>query len=150
MICSAFDVAGQTTANFWPNYGFRHTILAVCEQCLPNPKFGHKNNYTNGKNGEFWRMLFAWEEIDCRTVYPQQWQKHLFRHLAGVNVGTKELAAEVVSKRLPDALVKGYSQEQTEGINDALCIALWGWEVLVGQPDSPRPMPFEPLRRAPL
>lgn len=97
-------------------------LLAVCEQCQPNPKFGAHNNFTNGKNGEFWRILLSLEQIPFRVVNPQQWQKALFRGVRGTD--TKVMADLVRRQRFPGLSLEGFNRKQREGITDALCIAL--------------------------
>lgn len=103
------------------------SILAVYEQCQPNPKFGSCNNFTNGKNGEFWRLLLSLEGIPFRCVNPQQWQKWIFRGIRGDD--TKAMAALVCQQRFPRLRLEGYNRKQREGIQDATCIALWASEL---------------------
>ena len=98
-------------------------VMAVYEQCQPNPLFGPKNNYTNGKNGEFWRLLLSLEEIPFQWVNPQQWQKHLFRGIRGSD--TKAMAELVRTQRLPRLSGNNLSRTKMVGVNDAVCIALW-------------------------
>jgi hypothetical protein len=100
----------------------RQQILAVCEQCQPNPLFGARNNFTNGKNGEFWRILLSLEGIPFHVVNPKQWQKPMFRGIRGSD--TKAMADLVRHQRFPGLDLAGFNKSQVEGINDALCIAL--------------------------
>ncbi len=105
----------------------RQNILAVFEQCQPNPKFGARNNFTNGKNGEFWRLLLSLEGIPFRPVNPQQWQKWIFRGIRGDD--TKAMANLVRLQRFPKLDFTRYNRTQVEGVNDAICIALWASEL---------------------
>ena len=61
----------------------KDNLLVVYEQSQINPYFGHKSNHTNGKNGEFWRVLLSTEKIPFTWVNPKQWQKDMFRAIRG-------------------------------------------------------------------
>jgi hypothetical protein len=105
----------------------RQNLLVVYEQCQPNPLFGARNNFTNGKNGEFWRLLLSMEEIPFRWVNPRQWQHWVFRGIRGKK--TKVMADLVRRQRFPALSLAGYNGDQMEGLNDAICIALWASEL---------------------
>jgi hypothetical protein len=108
------------------NGGSKERVVVVCEHCNPNPIFGSKNNHTNGRNSEFWRVLLSLEEIPFLSVYPQVWQKSIFRGLHGTK--TKAMARLVRQQRFPHLDLSCFNREQAEAIDDALCIALWGRE----------------------
>ena len=101
-------------------------VIVVYEQSPINPYFGYKSNYTNGKNGEFWRVVLSLAKIPYTWVNPKVWQKHAFRAVRGDD--TKAMAALVVKQRFPSLDVNGWNKSEREGINDALCIALWARE----------------------
>jgi hypothetical protein len=98
----------------------------VYEQSQINPYFGHKSNHTNGKNGEFWRVLLSTEKIPFSWVNPKQWQKDMFRAIRGRD--TKVMADLVRKQRFPNLDCTGFDKTELEGVNDALCIALWARE----------------------
>jgi hypothetical protein len=102
-------------------------VLAVYEQCQPNRIFGARNNFTNGKNGEFWRLLLTFEGIPFRWVNPQQWQRWIFRGIRGKD--TKAMAHLVRRQRFPSVSLEAFNTTEVEGINDAVCIALWASEL---------------------
>lgn len=105
----------------------KHQILVAYEQCQPNPRFGARNCFTNGKNGEFWRILLAFEGLPSRCVNPQQWQRWMFRGIRGSD--PKAMASLVRRQRFPKLTLEGHNKTQIEGITDALCIALWASEI---------------------
>jgi hypothetical protein len=110
-------------------------ILVVYEQCQPNPLFGSKNNFTNGKNGEFWRLLLSFEEVPFRWVNPQQWQRWIFRGIRGKK--TKPMADLVRRQRFPSLDLDGYNATQMEGVNDAICLALFASELSAWSAQTP-------------
>jgi hypothetical protein len=101
-------------------------VVVTYEQSPINPYFGHKSNFTNGKNGEFWRVLLSMAKIPYTWVNPKVWQKHVFRAVRGDD--TKAMAALVVKQRFPSLELNGHTKTELEGIHDALCIALWSRE----------------------
>ena len=103
-----------------------HRVVAVYEQMPITPLFGAKNNYINGQNNEFWRVLITLEKVPHLAVNPQKWQKHVFKGVRGSN--TKAKAEFVRKQRFPRFQPNGFSKSELEGINDALCIALWARE----------------------
>lgn len=98
--------------------------LVVFEQSQINPKFGARNNYQNGRNNEFWRVVLTSARIPYAWVNPRSWQKRVFEGVRGND--TKEMAALAVRRRFPNLDLSGYTKAQREGICDAICIALWG------------------------
>lgn len=96
---------------------------AVFEQGQIAPKFGARNNYTNGKNNEFWRVLFTLAQIPFSWVNPRVCQEEIFRGIRGDN--TKVMADLVRRQRFPELNLNPYNLSQREGINDAIGIALW-------------------------
>ena len=101
-------------------------VLAVFEQSSIVPKFGAKNNYLNGQNNEFWRVLLFSNKVPFAWVNAQEWQKHIFAGIRGTNTAAK---AELVRRqRFPNYNVSGLKKSEIEGVNDALCIALWARE----------------------
>ena len=104
----------------------KDNLLVVYEQSQINPYFGHKSNHTNGKNGEFWRVLLSTEKIPFAWVNPKQWQKDMFRAIRGRD--TKVMADLVRKQRFPSLDCAGLNKTELEGVNDALCIALWARE----------------------
>jgi hypothetical protein len=101
-------------------------VLVAFELSTKNPAFRASNNYTNGKNGEFWRVLLTLEELPFVWVHPQVWQGHVFRGLHGDD--TKAKAALTVQQRFPRLSYGDYKVEEIRGTNDAICIALWSRE----------------------
>ncbi len=102
-------------------------VLVVFEQAQIAPRFGARNNYTNGKNNEFWRVLLSTAKIPFCWVNPKDWQRDVFRGIRGDD--TKVMAELVCRQRFPDSDFRAYNRSQREGIHDALCIALWAREV---------------------
>jgi len=98
-------------------------IMAVFEQAQITPKFGYKNCYTNGRNNEFWRVVLSMAQIPFKWANPREWQKPVFAGIRGDD--TKEMADLVRRQQFPNLDLSGYTQIQTGGINDAVCIALW-------------------------
>jgi hypothetical protein len=98
-------------------------VLVVFEQAQITPRFGYKNNYTNGRNNEFWRVLLTMAKIPFTWVNPQVWQRAVFNGIRGDD--TKEMADLVRRQRFPSLDLNGYTRIQVGGINDAICIALW-------------------------
>ena len=98
-------------------------VVVVFEQAQITPKFGHRNNYTNGRNNEFWRVLLTTAKIPFAWVNPREWQKVVFSGIRGTN--TKEMAELVRRQRFPNLDLTSYTRIQVGGINDAVCIALW-------------------------
>jgi hypothetical protein len=103
-------------------------VLVVFEQGQIAPKFGARNNYTNGKNNEFWRVALSLAKIPFAWVNPKNWQKSVFRGIRGTD--TKAMAELVCRQRFPGLDLRPYNQSQREGINDAICIALWAQQTL--------------------
>lgn len=113
---------------FLGSYGLgKGQCFAVYEQCQPNPLFGARNNFENGKNGEFWRFLLSSEQIPFTLVNPKDWQKVVFRGIRGTD--TKQMAELVRRQRFPQISLNGYTKSQIQGINDAIGIALWAAQV---------------------
>ena len=100
--------------------------LVVFEQSPITPLFGAKNNFINGQNNEFWRVLLTLTGFPFCWVNPKVWQKHVFQGIRGSN--TKAMAELVRKQRFPNLDLKGFNASQREGINDALCIGLWARE----------------------
>lgn len=100
----------------------KHRVLALYEQCQPNPLFGARNNFSNGKNGEFWRILLMLEGVPSRVINPCHWQKPMFRGIRGKD--TKAMADCVRRQRFPNLDLSGFNKSEIEGMNDAICIAL--------------------------
>jgi hypothetical protein len=101
----------------------KSNVLFTYEQSQINSYFGYKSNFTNGKNGEFWRVLLSREKIAFNWVNPKQWQKEVFRAVRGVD--TKAMADMVRRQRFPNLDLSPYNRSEVEGINDAICIALY-------------------------
>lgn len=101
-------------------------VLVVFEQAQIAPRFGARNNYTNGKNNEFWRVVLSMAKIPFCWVNPKDWQRSVFRGIRGTD--TKTMAELVCRQRFPDSDFRAYNRSQREGIHDALCIALWARE----------------------
>lgn len=97
-------------------------VLVVFEQAQITPKFGYKNNYTNGRNNEFWRVLLSLAQIPFAWVNPRKWQNFLFADICSKD--TKAIADVVRRQRLPDLDLDAYTTIQIVGINNAIGIAL--------------------------
>ena len=65
-------------------------VLVACELSTKNPLF-RTNNYANGKNGEFWRVLLSMSDIPFVSVHPQTWQAQVFHGLRGGDTKAKAL-----------------------------------------------------------
>jgi hypothetical protein len=102
--------------------------MVVFEQAQITPQFGYKNNYTNGRNNEFWRVLLTMAKIPFAWVNPRVWQKAVFVGIRGDD--TKEMADLVRRQQFPNLDLSGYTQIQAGGINDAVCIALYAKQTL--------------------
>jgi hypothetical protein len=103
-------------------------VMVVFEQAQLNPKFGFRNNYTNGRNNEFWRVVLTLSKKPFSWVNPQTWQRAIFAGIRGKD--TKQMADLVRRQRFPDLDLSGYTRIQVGGINDAVCIALWARQTL--------------------
>lgn len=101
-------------------------LLVVYEQSPITPLFGAKNNFVNGQNNEFWRVTLALLKLPHIWVNPKVWQKHVFSGIRGDD--TKVKAEIARRRRFPQFSTAGYTRSQIEGINDAVCIALWARE----------------------
>jgi len=101
-------------------------VLVVYEQSQVIKHAGAHNNFTNGKNGEFWRVLLTLKQIPFTWVNPQQWQKHMFRGVRGDD--TKVMASLLRKQLFPGFDGSEYNRSQMEGINDAILIAAWARE----------------------
>lgn len=109
----------------------RDQILAVFENAQPNPEFGAHNNFTNGRNREFWRLILTLEQIPFIWVTPRRWQDHVFAGMPGYRSkkkNTKAMAAMLRKQLFPQFDTSGYNQEEREGLNDAILIAVWARE----------------------
>jgi hypothetical protein len=103
-------------------------VMVAFEQAQITPRFGYKNNYTNGRNNEFWRVLLTTAKIPFVWVNPRIWQKAVFTGIRGND--TKEMADLVRRQRFPNLNLDGFTKIQAGGINDAVCIALWAQQTL--------------------
>lgn len=101
-------------------------LLTVFEQGPKSPEFGAKNNYTNGRNNEFWRVLLSIEQIPFGWVNPRRWQDDVFLGIRGDD--TKQMAKLLVEQRFPRVTFPKMTKTEEEGIMDAICIALWARE----------------------
>lgn len=106
----------------------KEKVIVVFEQAQITPKFGYKNNYTNGRNNEFWRVLLTMAGIPFTWVNPRKWQNRMFADIRGDDTG--EMAALVRRQQFPTLDVSRYTKIQIEGINDAICIALWAQQTM--------------------
>ncbi len=104
----------------------RDDVVVVFEQTPKNPLFGAKNNYTNGQNNEFWRVILTLHRGPFLWVDPIVWQRHIFASVRGTD--TKAKAALVCEQRFPNFRPGATNRAQNEGIIDGLCIALWARE----------------------
>lgn len=101
-------------------------LVVVYEQAPITPLFGAKNNFLNGQNNETWRVILAMLKLPHTWVNPRIWQKHVFLGIRGDD--TKVKAEIACRRRFPHFSPQGYNRSQLEGINDAICIALWARE----------------------
>ena len=102
--------------------------LVVVERGQVGRDFGAHNNFVNGQNHEFWRVVLSRSKIPFAWVNPKTWQKIIFRGLGGTD--TKAVAALACRQRFPELNLRGYNRSQREGIHDAICIALWARQTL--------------------
>jgi hypothetical protein len=105
-----------------------HQAMIVFEQAQITPQFGYKNNYTNGRNNEFWRVLLTMAKIPFTWANPRKWQIVMFADIRGDD--TKQMADLVRRQRFPNLDLGGFTKIQIGGINDAICIALWARQTL--------------------
>jgi hypothetical protein len=103
-----------------------NNMIVVFEQSPITPLFGARNNFVNGQNNEFWRVLLTLKKIPFTWTNPKMWQEHIFAGIRGND--TKAKAAIVCQQRFPHFQTIGYSRDEIKGIYDALCIALWARE----------------------
>jgi hypothetical protein len=104
--------------------GGQGNIVAVYEQCRRNPAFGCKNNFTNGRHEEFWRVFFSLQSVKHRSVDPRTWQSVCLKGIDWPD--TKERAREYIRRRCPSVdWLDDYGKARREAIADAMCIALW-------------------------
>lgn len=132
---SFVDIVGnRKTLNIDSNLAWLETriakgsVFACFEQAQINPLFGAKGNYAAGAGNEFWRIILTQARIPFISVRPQEWQKVILSQIRGKKKkrkDTKTAAAMIVRQRFPNLDLSVYSASQIEGINDAICIALW-------------------------
>jgi hypothetical protein len=106
----------------------KQRLIVVFEQSQIFPKVGARNNYTNGRHNEFWRVLLTMAKIPFTWVNPQIWQRAVFSGIRGDD--TKEMADLVRRQRFPNLNLDDHTRIQIGGINDAVCIALWARQTL--------------------
>ncbi len=99
-------------------------VLVAYEQSRKNPMFGSKNNFVNGRNEEFWRVLLTVKGFRHCSVDPKTWQSVC---LKGINsTDTKVRAREYIRRMCPETTwLDCYNKAPREAIVDAMCIALW-------------------------
>lgn len=103
--------------------GLDHLVVAY-EKSRKNPAFGTKNNYVNGRNQEFWRVIFKVLNIQCYAVDPKTWQSLCFKGITCPD--TKDRAREYIRRHFPGIdWLEDYNKAPREAIQDAMCIALW-------------------------
>jgi hypothetical protein len=117
--------------------------LVLVEKFQPNPKFG-TNNFVNGRNEEFWRMLLTEHRFPFKWVFAKSWQAHLFAGVRGKNTALK--ARMILEQRFPTLSLKNFTVPQREGISDAILISLWASETLGRShaPTFPSPQSITP------
>lgn len=108
----------------------KENVLVAVERCQANPKFGAPNNFTNGRNNEFWRVLLTGNGFPFVWANPKTWQKHVFSGMSGSDTG--KMAELALRQLFPGVSLKGLTTPQREGITDAILIARWasqnfGW-----------------------
>jgi len=109
-------------------------IQIVYERCRKNTGFGTRNNFVNGRNDEFWRVLLEAKGLPCAPVFPRTWQDPCLGR--GGDVDTKVRALSFVQSRCSDlAWLDKFNKIQRGGIVDAMCIALWAKDVA----EAPQP-----------
>ncbi len=129
------------------NLEFLNTVAAVAggpqnlviayERARKNPRFGYINNYTNGRNEEFWRVLLEVQNYKHRSVDPKTWQSACIKNLKGAN--TKSRAREYIRQRCPGTeWLDELNQAPRQAITDAMCIALWGKDQYQANAFEPR------------
>jgi len=103
--------------------GFDRLVIAY-ELSRKNKMFGYVNNFTNGRNEEFWRVLLRMKRIRCIAVDPKTWQCKTSKGIRGP--GPKDRAREYIRQRCPGTdWLDSYNKAPREAIVDAMCIALW-------------------------
>jgi len=103
----------------------------VFEQGQIQPKFGPKNNFTNGLTyGVVQTVLRLGAgpglSIPYRGVNPKNWQDDVFKGIRGAAKDTKGVAIEFCRRTFPHInLVPPGCRVPFDGFADALCMAWW-------------------------
>lgn len=99
-------------------------LVVAYEEARKNPRFGTKNNFVNGRNEEFWRVLLSMAGIDNVSVDPKTWQGVCLKGIAIAD--TKDRACEYIRRHCAGTeWLDDYNKAPREAIVDAMCIALW-------------------------
>lgn len=110
-------------------------VVVAYEKARKNTKFGTRNNFVNGRNEEFWRVLLAREKLECHAVDPKTWQAVCLKGIAGED--PKDRAREYIRRRYGDMpWLDSCTKAMREAFVDAMCIALW-----CGDLHAPTPAP---------
>lgn len=99
-------------------------VVVAFERSRKNPRFGTKNNYVNGRNEEFWRVVLLFLQARFCSVDPKTWQSLCFPGAEGAR--TKDRARSYVDRHCPGTgWLDDFNKAPREAIVDAMCIALW-------------------------
>lgn len=99
-------------------------LIVAYEKSRKNRRYGVVNNFTNGRNEEFWRVLLAMRKIRAIPVDPKTWQAYCFKGIPGRE--PKPRAREFIRRHCPGTeWLEDINKAPRLGIVDAMCIALW-------------------------
>jgi hypothetical protein len=120
-------------------------VVVAYEQARKNPMFGSKNNYVNGRNEEFWRVILQMLDLEHCSVDPKTWQVCL----KGIALeDPKDRAREFIRRRCGEtAWLDSLTKASREAVVDAMCIALWCGDQYGCAPTAPSPADL-PIRAA--
>jgi hypothetical protein len=116
--------------------GGLQNVFVAYEQSRKNPRFGTKNNFVNGRNEEFWRVVLSISKVRFVSVDPKTWQSVCLKDITLSD--TKERAREYLRRRCPSTdWLDAYNKAPREAIQDAMCIALWCRAQHLSSPATP-------------
>lgn len=104
--------------------GGPENVIVAYEQNRKNKRFGTRNNFVNGRNEEFWRVVLTERNLTFASVDPKSWQSVLFKDIPSGD--PKDRAREYIRRRCPETgWLDSYNKAPREAIVDAMCIGMW-------------------------
>src|SRR5579862_4133973 len=95
-------------------------VVVAYEQNRENNHFGTKNNFVNGRNEEFWRVILSVRNVTFASVDPLSWQSVCFKNIPPGD--SKDRAREYVRRRCPETgWLDSYGKARREAYVDAMC-----------------------------